>query len=174
MDAAGLGVDVARQQVGIGRLELGELAPVEDAGGKLVAAGGKLVEHVGAGRPGAGLGLLAAGQAELAEQDVAELLGRADVEALAGELVDLVLEPAELLGELAGQARQRLAVDLDAALLHPRQHRHQRPLQRLVEVDHALRGEPRLEREPEASIHRSGKDKRIAGSCCAKCLRISD
>ena len=51
------------------------------------------------------------GRPHLAEQHVADLLGRADVERLAGQLVDLALEPAELLREVAGEARQDLAVD---------------------------------------------------------------
>ncbi len=34
--------------------------------------------------------------------------------------------------------------------LHARQHRHHRPLQRLVDVDHALGDEARLQRHPQA------------------------
>ena len=105
VDAAGLGMDEARQQVGIGRLQLGELAPVEDAGGERVAACRELVEDIGAGRPGAGLGLLAAGQAELAEEDIAQLLGRADVEVFAGEFVDLALQGRRA----SGRTRRRAA-----------------------------------------------------------------
>ena len=50
------------------------------------------------GRPRAGLGLRAAGQAHLAEQDVAELLRAAEIERLAGELLDLGLEPRRRSG----------------------------------------------------------------------------
>ena len=73
-------IDEARQRVGVGRLQLGELAPVEDARRQLVAFRGQVFEHARRGRPGAGRGLLAARQAHLAEQDVAELLGRAEIE----------------------------------------------------------------------------------------------
>src|SRR5579871_6094245 len=105
------------QEVGIGRFELAELPPVEDAGTELVAFRGEILEHARAGRPGAGTGLGAAGQAELAEKDVAELLGRPDVEALAGMLVDLGLVTGELLAELARHARKNLPADLAAAPL---------------------------------------------------------
>ena len=66
----------------------------------MVALQHQFLEDVGPGRPGARLRLLAARQVELAEQDVAELLRRADVEALAGEFVDLRLEAGEFLREL--------------------------------------------------------------------------
>ena len=150
---AGLRMDELRQEIGVGRFQLRQLAPVEDAGAELVAFGGEVLEHARAGRPGAGARLGAAGEAELAEQDVAELLGRADVELFAGMLVDLRLVPGELLGELARHARQDLPVDLDAARFHARQHRHQRPLERLVDVGHVLGDEPRLQHQPQPQRH---------------------
>src|SRR6516164_3277427 len=115
-------MDELGQEVGVSRFELRQLAPVEDAGAELVALGGEVLEHARAGRPGAGAGLGAAGQAELAEKDVAELLGRADVESFAGKLVDLGLVAGELLAELARHARQYLPVNLDAAPLHAGEH----------------------------------------------------
>src|SRR5205809_724305 len=83
----------AWRSVGVGGFELRHLPPFEDALGQLVALLGELLEHVGARRPGAGRGLGAAGQLHLAEQDVAELFWAAEIEALARELRDLVLEP---------------------------------------------------------------------------------
>ncbi len=44
-------------------------------------------------------------------------------------------------------------VDRDAAPLHARQHRDQRPLERLVDRRHMLGGETRLQRPPEAHRH---------------------
>ena len=103
VDAPGLWIDLLHQGVGVGALELGELAPVEHARRQIVALGRQLLEHVGAGGIGAGLALLAAGQAHLVEQHLAQLLGRADVELMAGELVDLLLELGHALGEIVRQ-----------------------------------------------------------------------
>ena len=44
MDAAGLVTDEAGQKVGVCRLELGQLPPIEDASSKLIAAGGDAIE----------------------------------------------------------------------------------------------------------------------------------
>ena len=138
--AVGLRIDEARQRVGVGRFQLGDLAPVQDLLRQGVAFLGQVLEHARAGRPRAGLGLGAAGQPHLAEQDVAELLRAAGIERLAGELPDLrPRAPRGLLREFAGQARQHLPVDRDAAPLHARQHRHQRPLQRLVDASSCAR-----------------------------------
>ena len=49
VDAAGLGVDRVLQRVGVGRLQLREHPPVEDARRQVVALGGELLQHVGAG-----------------------------------------------------------------------------------------------------------------------------
>ena len=153
VDALGARIDEARQRVGVGRFQLGELAPVEDARRQLVALLGEILEHARRGRPGAGRGLLAARQAHLAEQDVAELLGRAEVERRADQLLHLGLDPRHALGEFARQAREHVAVDRHAALLHPRQRQDHRPLERLVDRRHALGGEARLERAPQPQRH---------------------
>ena len=56
---------------------------------------------------------------------------------------------SDSLREFAGQPRQHLAVDGNAALLHAREHAHHRPLQRFIDGRHPVRGEARLHREPE-------------------------
>ena len=84
---------------------------------------GEFVEDLRRGRPRAGLGLGAAGDSHLAEEDVADLLGAADIDRLAGDLLDFGFDPRRGLGEIARQPRQHLAVDRDAAPFHPRQHR---------------------------------------------------
>ena len=149
VDAAGIGVDVILQRVGVGGFQLGELAPVEDAGGELVH-GGEVFEHVGAGGIGAGLALLAAFERHLVEEDFAELLRRADVELAACQRVDLLLELGHLLGELAGHAGERVAVDLDAVAFHLGQHRHEGAFEGFVDGGDAGRVELRLEDVPEA------------------------
>ena len=113
-----------------------------------MALGGEILEHARRGGPGAGRRALSAGQTHLAEQNVAELFRRAGVERRADNLADLVLEPPHALGEIAGETREHVAVDGDAAPLHPRQHRNQRPLQRLVDGHRMLGDKPGLERAP--------------------------
>ena len=83
VDPSGLGVDITRQRVGIGRFQLGELAPVDDLARQFVSLRREFLQDLGRGGPLAGLGLGAARKSHPAEQDVAELLGRADREALA-------------------------------------------------------------------------------------------
>ena len=145
VDAAGSRIDEARQSVGVGRLQLGDLPPFEHARRQLMALRGEVLEHARGRRPGAGRGLLAAGQAHLAEQDVAELLRRAGVEGRADDFVDLGLERGHALRELARHARQDGAVDRDSAPLHARQHLDERTLEPLVDRRHLLGDEARLQ-----------------------------
>ncbi len=133
MDAAGLGIDVARQGIGIGAAQLGETAPFQNLLGDLVALGGHLFQRIDIGGPGAGLGLAPAFQAHLAEQDVAQLLGRADIEILARQLVDLGFQSALDLAEIVGETAQQIRIDGDAAPLHVGQHHGKRPLQGLID-----------------------------------------
>jgi len=152
VDAPGLGLDLADEGVGIGALELRQLAPVEDAARQVVGQG-ELLEHRGVGGIGAGLALLAAGEAELAEQHVAQLLRRADVELVAGEDIGLALELGHALGEVGGEGVQRRAVDLDAGTLHRGDDRRQRPLDRLIKRHHALAHQAALEQLVQAQGH---------------------
>ena len=78
VDAAGLGVDQLRQRVEVGALQLGQLAPGLDLGDDLVLVA-DLGEDAGVGRE-AGLAAALLGQAELVEEDLGELLRRADRE----------------------------------------------------------------------------------------------
>ena len=75
---------------------------------------------------------LPAGQVELVEEDLLELLGAAQVELVADRGVDVLRQPVDGLAEGPRQLGQRLAVEGHARGLHVRQHRHQRQLQ-LVE-----------------------------------------
>ena len=83
--AMGLRMDVFRQRVGIGRFQFRDLPPFQNLLREFVALFGEFVEDLRRGRPCAGLGLGAAGNAHLAEQDVADLLGAADIDRLAGD-----------------------------------------------------------------------------------------
>ncbi len=102
--------------VGVGALELGELAPFEQLRrqqpliGRQLFARNQLFQHFRAGAPFARRSLLPARQAELAEQQIRDLHRRADVEALTGVGVNLVLEAREALRELARKPREHAAV----------------------------------------------------------------
>ena len=83
----GLRIDEVGQRVGVGRLELGHLAPVEYALRQHVALLGEVVEHRGGGGPRAGFGLFGPCQLELAEQEIRDLLGAAGIERAAGSFL---------------------------------------------------------------------------------------
>src|SRR3954468_16781351 len=107
MHALRLRVHISRQRVRIGGLELGNLAPVQDFARDLdTLLFGKLLQYVRARGPCAGRRLARARKSHLAEQDVAELLRAAEIDALARELGDLVLEPRSLLREIRGESAQ--------------------------------------------------------------------
>ena len=81
---AAFGVDELRERVEVGGLELGELAVFEDEGGDGVVLG-EFFEDVLRGGDDLALAVLhGLGEEHLVEEDVAELLGRVDVEAVAG------------------------------------------------------------------------------------------
>ena len=71
MDPPGTGVDVGGERIGIGAHQLGQLAPVDNGAGEWHALQRQVFEHIGAGGPGAGLGLGAAFEPHLAEEDIA-------------------------------------------------------------------------------------------------------
>ena len=125
----GLGVDQARQGVGVGRLQLGRLAVFEDPADDRMERG-QLLENVLGGRESLGRPVLPGGrQLELVEQDMAELLGRVDVELGPARLEDRLLEPAEVGFELGRKASKDLPVDLHPDPLHVGQDLDQRLLQ---------------------------------------------
>ena len=144
VDPRVVAVDLVGERVGIGRFELGQLAPFEHPAGHRMQRQ-QLFEDRGVGAVGAGLALAAARQVELVEQNLAQLLGRADVEVVADILVDRGLDLGDAAGEIGREVGERGAVDLDPGLLHRRDRRHQRPLDVLVERGHVVGDEPRLE-----------------------------
>ena len=154
VNAAAL-VDVRRQRVGVGRLQLGQLPPFDhgvDEAARVVGqffVGGEIIEQTGARFPLAGFGFLAARKFQIVEQEFAELLGRRQIELVAGELIDFFFEPRRALRKCAGQPRENGAVDFDAGLLHRDDDRHQRPLERFIDVGHAFGREPRLQLHPQ-------------------------
>ena len=112
--------------------------------------GGKFVEQVGARFPLAGLRLLAAGQLQPVEQQLSELLRRAEIELVPDQPVDFLFEPHGALRKRARQPREDIAIDLDARMLHRDDDGNERPLERLVDRRHALRRETGLQSHPQA------------------------
>ena len=121
-----VGADQRRQRLDVRRAQLGEDPPLEDGLDDRVHAA-QLLEHARVGRV-AGLRLAALGQAELDEQDLAQLLGAADRELVAHRVEDLALEPRDLGRELDLERAQRVAVERDARGLHAGEDRDQRQL----------------------------------------------
>ena len=149
MHPARVGVDIGGQSVRIRTFELGELPPSKDLLRQVVALGREFLECGGIGTPGAGLGFAAAGQAHLVEQDLAELLRRADIEILACKPANLVLEACNGLRERTREARQHSAVHFDSSALHIAKDRLQRALQRLVHCGDAFGRKPGFQYGPE-------------------------
>ena len=114
------------QRVEIGVLELGQLAPGLDLLDDRVLVA-DLGEHPGVGRE-AGLAAALAGEAEILEEDGADLLRRADRELLPGQLVDLLFERVDPLAEPGADLGEPLGVELQPLALHRRQHLDQRQL----------------------------------------------
>ena len=117
MHSAGFRVDHARQLVGVGALEFGQAAVFEQQLGQRVVER-QFGEHFLVGRRRAGRGFLLDRQAQFFEQDVGQLLGRGEVEGLAGQFVGLRFEGHDLPAHFVALAGQLLAVDQDAGALH--------------------------------------------------------
>ena len=148
--AAGVRVDHLRQLVGVGGLELRDAAVLEQELGQRVVVG-ELGEHVLVGRGLARGGLLLHRQLLPLEQDLLDLLGRVQVERLAGGGVGLLLELEHLPAELVALRLELGAIEQHAVPLHPEQHRHHRHLDGLVDAPQGfLGGDARMQRR----VHR--------------------
>ena len=89
---------------------------------RVLGLGEQLLEGLGVGGV-AGLDLLRLGQVALAEEDLLQLLGRAEVERPPHEPMRLLLGTPHVGAELVGQRRQAGQVDGDARMLHLREQR---------------------------------------------------
>ncbi len=148
--AAGRRIDHLRQLVGVRRLELRQRAMLEqDLRQRIV--GREFLQHLLVGRRLPGRGLLHDRQAHLLEQDLAQLLGRAQVERLPGQLVRLLLQRDDALAQLAALAREQRGVDQDAVALHAEQHLAHGHLELRVDVV-----ELRVRRDRRVAARRAG------------------
>ena len=113
--------------------------------------GRELLQHFLVGRRLSGRGLLHHRQVHPLEQDFAQLLRRAEVERLPGELVRLLLQRHHPLAQFAALLREQLRVDQDAVALHAEQHFAHRHLDLRVDVvELRVRGNRRMERAMQA------------------------
>ncbi len=133
VDPAGLRIDHLRQLVGIGGLELGQAAEIEQQLGQRVVLG-QLLQHLFVGRRRTAGGLLDDRQLELREEDLADLLGRVQIERLAGQRIGLLLELQQALAQPGALSGQALGIDQHAVALHLLQHDGGRHLDLLVDV----------------------------------------
>ena len=81
------------------------------------------------------------------------MLGGADGEGLAGDLMDFGFQLGDAGGEFGRQAGEGFAVHLDAAMLHAGNHADQRTVNQFVDPACPLIRHPRLEPLPEAQRH---------------------
>ena len=140
MDPPGARRDGRHQSLGIGAAQLGQLAPVQQDLGQGVAGQGQVFEHGGIGAPGPGRGLLAAGQAKLAKQYVADLFGAGQIERVTDNLLGLDLQIVHAQGKLVGQLAQTFLIDLNPGTFHLGQHGGQGPLEGLIDGEQVLFG----------------------------------
>ena len=146
----GLRVDIGRQRVGVGRFQLRDLPPLQDLLRETSCPAPRdrrahcaEVDHAPV------LVLVPPGKAHLAEENVADLLGAADIDRLARESPGSRPRPARrsarirLIAATAPADRSRCRAVPSAPA------RHQRPLQRLVDCRHALGDEARLQHAPQ-------------------------
>ena len=153
MDAPGFRIHMGLERIGIGRFQLRHLPPVQHPGRQVMAFGGEVFQHVGACRIGPGLALLATRKAHLVEQDLAQLLGRADIEFRSGDVVDLVFQPGHFLGEDIRHPGKMFGIDLDPGHFHFGQNRHHRTFQRLVSRSHGIHRQLRAQHLPQPPGH---------------------
>ncbi len=138
VDASRPLVDLLLQRIGVGGLELGELPPFEHLARDRHTVALQPLQLVDVGGPDARLALAPALQTQPVEQHLAQLLGAADREGAARQLMDLRLHGRDLTGKLGGKARQMGAVDQDATPLHTCNDGHQGSVDLLVNAGGAL------------------------------------
>ena len=133
MDAPGDRVDEPREGVHVRRLELRQLAVLDEQAGHFVSHGGELLQHLVVGRR-TRLRLLEDRELVLFEQHVPQLRRGVDVEVGARRLIDGPLEGGELDGKRPGNLAQPIEVDAHAVPLHVDEHSDERQLDGLEQA----------------------------------------
>ncbi len=128
-----------------GGAQLGLVAVAEQDDRQFVGGlAGQPGERVGVGGV-PGLDLLGLGERQLAEEDLLQLLGRAEVERAPGGRVRLLDHPLDLGGELGLDGGEPLAVGGDAGALHPGEQLRDGQLHLVHQLGGADLGEPGVE-----------------------------
>ncbi len=150
----GARVDHPGQLVGVGGLELGQSPVLQDEPRQLVTLLGQLLQHRLGGRRRA-LGRLGDHrQALLLEEDLADLLGRAQVEPAPGLVVGRLLQLDACARPGPRSGGEQRGVDAHPVALHAREHRDQGHLDLPVEIQQGgLRLQPRPQRLVQAQGH---------------------
>ena len=126
MQPAGDRVEAGRERLEVRVEQLGELPPLLDRRDDRVLVA-QAAQHARVGRV-PGLALAAGVEAEAGEQDLGQLLRRADGERAAGEPGDLVAELVDAVAHARRDLAEPVRVHLDAGGLHLREHAHERQL----------------------------------------------
>ena len=114
---------------------------------------GEIVQHLGAGCPGTVLVPLAAGQRHLVEQDFAQLLGRADIEFLSGQLVNLGHKFRHPAGKILAEGAQLRDIDQNAFPFHIGQHMNQRAFDGFINGCQLFQRQPGFQYLPQPIGH---------------------
>src|SRR3712207_202778 len=94
---------VLLQGIGVGGFQLRELAPFEDLSRQLMSGLREFIEERRGRGPLSARRLLGAGQAHLAEKNIANLLRASKGKGLAGHLMNLMLQTGERLGKVSAE-----------------------------------------------------------------------
>ena len=124
MQAAVARIDQPGDYVDVRVFQFRHFAPLEHEAGDRIGFR-ETLQHLDAGCE-SGLRFLSAGNCELAEEHVAQLHGRTDIELLAGEVVDAPLQRRSRGVDLRADRAEFGRVDGDAGALHFREDCRQR------------------------------------------------
>ncbi len=158
MHPAGVRVDHLRQLLGVGALEFGQAAVVENDARQRVIFG-QLFQHFLVGGRGTGGGLFLHRQLQAVEQDFADLLGAAQIESAAGQLECLRFQGLHLGAQLAALRPQQIAVYQHAGTLDALQHFADLHFQRV----NARQPSISLDLRPKPLVHLQGEIGIFAG-----------
>ncbi len=89
MHTTGFGIYIFRQCLSISGAQLSQLSPIQNAPRKFNAFIGQIIQRAGIGAPCSGCSFLAASKPHFAEENFAQLFGRADVERLTSKFMNL-------------------------------------------------------------------------------------
>ena len=159
VDAPGPRIHLLRQRLDVGRLQLGQFPVAQHMPDDRVMVAQILQD----GRVGRVPGLRPAPgrQLEVFEQQVAELLGRVNVELVADGIVGGALLRRSVLRDLRAQRGQRAAVYGDAMRLHRGEHGNERHRARVVVLREAVALHILPQRGDEAQ-RRAGRRPRVS------------